>query len=492
MGDIDGELRFEILQGMVKINWAPEDGTLILEDSDSEYENRPVSDSQAISSCDRKQVKVVEHHSLTASSVQNISREIQGAIPDMQENDAQQFGMHAKKHNGRKINDQKSNTVVEHMPVHDDIPDIDSEPDDMGPSTNSKSLSYPSSVVQSNVLIEDDLQRKQQTQEQCKPVALFTGLTDLHSRITVPFTPYCICYTPGTLPVGQRPTLVVHATDFQALYHSVMAGTFTDESSSFLSSSSSSSTIVSAGASKDYQGEDKQQDSLEHELEEKPTFLPVCEKKEVAHVRRLLSLTHVKYIPGGKHGVWTVEEMAKFRKKDVRKLLGDDFVDHHEPSVLGTGVEHLVKWWSARSKYFKVVPPILLAALFVGWMLGCTIYQYTVCLYPHEIRCESIPFASVPEPTTALDGNTSTTPTAVASISASEKPAAADAGAMVTTITSIALARPTSDVMVRDRYTEVGLFGRSTADLHKGMCCAALLDILFIMYLSLSLLLPSF
>ncbi|KAJ3150216.1 hypothetical protein HDU89_003305 [Geranomyces variabilis] len=121
-------------------------------------------------------------------------------------------------------------------------------------------------------------------------VVFLCGVHDLYKKVAPVFSAHFDLITYSSRRFNANPDLVVYVTDFSSLYNATTNGSLLDHA--------------------DVARPDK--------------FLVLCEEHEADHVKRLLSISEVDYISGGQHGVWTVEEVSKWRSRDVDRLLNKE------------------------------------------------------------------------------------------------------------------------------------------------------------------------
>ncbi|KAJ3176426.1 hypothetical protein HDU87_005295 [Geranomyces variabilis] len=121
-------------------------------------------------------------------------------------------------------------------------------------------------------------------------VVFLCGDCDLYKKVAPVFSPHCDLTTYSSFHFHACPDLVVYVTDFCSLYRATTTGSLFDHA--------------------DVAGPGK--------------FLIICEEHEADPIKSLLSMSEVDYISGGKHGVWTVEEVSKWRPRDINRLLNKE------------------------------------------------------------------------------------------------------------------------------------------------------------------------
>ncbi|KAJ3154945.1 hypothetical protein HDU86_004464 [Geranomyces michiganensis] len=118
-------------------------------------------------------------------------------------------------------------------------------------------------------------------------VIYLCGVYDLYKKVAPVLSNHFDLRTPSSHRFDVTPDLAIYVTDFSSLFHAITNGSLFDHAA-----------VANAGK-----------------------FLVLTEEHEADSVRRLLAMSEVDYISGGKHGVWTIEETFQWRPRDINRLL---------------------------------------------------------------------------------------------------------------------------------------------------------------------------
>ncbi|KAI8920292.1 hypothetical protein DFJ77DRAFT_452081 [Powellomyces hirtus] len=217
-----------------------------------------------------------------------------------------------------------------------------------------------------------------------KPTLLLTGRSDLGSQVSVPFLPYFKIHTLSSQPRSETPDLVLHATDFSSLFQAVMTGSLVDQAD------------IAPGK----------------------FLVVVAHKKDVDSVRRMLQYSQVEYIAGGQNGLWTMDEVSRWGRRDILRLFGKYGATPVKRSWFNGEFWNYARWYKVGMLSFVI-------ALIIGCMAGvylCAMQPTSTT--PHvQQPAERLQQETVPSVTVAMTSVSSLpTPTEIPGITASPTP----------------------------------------------------------------------